>query len=139
MTTTTCALCEKINETLLWRDAFCRVILVGDADYPGFCRVIWHEHIKEMSDLSNVQQNRLMRTVFAVEATLRDALKPDKINLASLGNVAPHLHWHVIPRFNDDKHFPNPIWGEARRASKTNRDDYLIAGILKAALAQRLT
>jgi diadenosine tetraphosphate (Ap4A) HIT family hydrolase len=38
-------------------------------------------------------------------------MAPDKINLASLGNVVPHLHWHVIPRFADDPHFPNPVWG----------------------------
>jgi diadenosine tetraphosphate (Ap4A) HIT family hydrolase len=37
------------------------------------------------------------------------------VNLASLGNVVPHLHWHVIARFADDKHFPQPIWGQAQR------------------------
>jgi diadenosine tetraphosphate (Ap4A) HIT family hydrolase len=42
-------------------------------------------------------------------------LQPDKINLASLGNVVPHLHWHVIPRFADDPHFPNPVWGQRLR------------------------
>ncbi|ARU30994.1 HIT family protein [Sulfuriferula sp. AH1] len=136
---TSCELCETTGGELLWQDAFCRAILVDDRDYPGFCRVIWHEHIKEMSDLTAVQQNRLMRVVFAVEAALRDTLKPEKINLASLGNVVPHLHWHVIPRFRNDKHFPNPIWGEARRESSVSTDNNLIAGILKAALAQRLS
>ncbi|MDR3390951.1 MAG: HIT family protein [Sulfuriferula sp.] len=134
-----CELCATTGGELLWQDAFCRIVLVDDPDYPGFCRVIWHEHIKEMSDLSTVQQNRLMRAVFAAEAALRDTLKPDKINLASLGNVVPHLHWHIIPRFKDDKHFPNPIWGIAQRNGNTRNDNNLIAGILKAALAQRLS
>lgn len=137
--TTDCELCEKIGGELLWQDAFCRVILVDDQDYRGFCRVVWHEHTREMSDLTAVQQNRLMRVVFAVEAALRDTLKPDKINLASLGNMVPHLHWHVIPRFREDKHFPNPIWGAAQRTASTHTDNYLIAGILKATLAQRLS
>ncbi|HET9113238.1 MAG TPA: HIT family protein [Burkholderiales bacterium] len=123
---------------MLWQDEFCRVILAGEFDYPGLCRVVWHDHVKEMSDLDTAQQSRLMQIVFSVEAALRDALKPDKINLASLGNVVPHLHWHVIPRFVHDKHFPNPIWGQPLREAKTGRDDYLIAGILKAALSQRL-
>lgn len=139
MTATGCELCQPSGEHILWQDEFCRVILARDADYPGFCRVVWHAHIKEMSDLDTAQQNRLMHVVCSVEAALRDALKPDKINLASLGNVVPHLHWHVIPRFEYDKHFPNPIWGEARREGVTRRDDNLIAGILKAALAQRLS
>ena len=137
---TNCELCETTGGELLWQDAFCRVILVDDKDYPGFCRVIWQEHIKEMSDLTIVQQNRLMRVVFAVEAALRDTLKPNKINLASLGNMVPHLHWHVIPRFKDDKHFPNPIWGEAQRECSASKDNNnIIASVLKATLSQRLS
>ena len=48
----TCPLCHPQNETVLWHDRLCRVILVGDADYPGFCRVIWQAHVKEMTDLN---------------------------------------------------------------------------------------
>jgi diadenosine tetraphosphate (Ap4A) HIT family hydrolase len=40
------------------------------------------------------------------------------MNLASLGNVTPHLHWHVIPRFADDSHFPQPVWGAAQRPAE---------------------
>lgn len=100
---------------MLWQDALCRAILVGDADYPGFCRVILNRHVKEMTDLEPAEQARLMTVVFAVEAALREILAPDKINLASLGNVVPHLHWHVIPRFRNDRHFPDPVWCQARR------------------------
>jgi diadenosine tetraphosphate (Ap4A) HIT family hydrolase len=110
-----CELCNQVGGTLLWQDAACRVVLVQDADYPGFCRVIWNQHVKEMTDLSSDDSARLMATVFAVEAAMRDALHPDKINLASLGNLTPHLHWHVIPRYTHDKHFPQPIWGTAQR------------------------
>jgi diadenosine tetraphosphate (Ap4A) HIT family hydrolase len=53
--------------------------------------------------------------VLAVEQALRRVLKPHKINLASFGNLTPHVHWHVIPRFARDAHFPNPVWGERRR------------------------
>jgi diadenosine tetraphosphate (Ap4A) HIT family hydrolase len=55
--------------------------------------------------------------VFAVEAALREIAQPDKINLASLGNVVPHLHWHVIPRWADDVNFPDAIWAAPRRAA----------------------
>jgi diadenosine tetraphosphate (Ap4A) HIT family hydrolase len=56
-------------------------------------------------------------TVCKVEQVLREVMQPDKINLASLGNMTPHLHWHVIPRFKSDKHFPQPIWGTPQRAA----------------------
>jgi diadenosine tetraphosphate (Ap4A) HIT family hydrolase len=48
-----------------------------------------------------------------VEKTLRTLLNPIKVNIASFGNVVPHLHWHIIPRFEGDPHYPNPIWGES--------------------------
>ncbi|BAV33457.1 histidine triad (HIT) protein [Sulfuricaulis limicola] len=111
----TCPLCHPTNETVLWQDERCRVILVDDADYPGFCRVIWSGHVKEMTDLTEPEQVRLMAVVFSVEKVLKEVLRPDKINLASLGNQVPHLHWHVIPRFADDAHFPDPVWAARRR------------------------
>ena len=133
-----CELCETLGGELLWRDDFCRVVLVNDLDYPGFCRVILNAHVSEMSDLTESRQAQLMRAVFATEAALRATLKPDKINLASLGNMTPHIHWHVIPRFRDDRHFPNPIWGEAQREARPQGQLSLIARVLRSALAQRL-
>ncbi len=111
-----CELCETTGETLLWRGELCRVVLIEDADYPGFCRVIWNRHTKEMTDLNKDEQQAFMSVVFVVESVLREVMQPDKINLASLGNMTPHLHWHVIPRYALDKHFPNPIWGTPQRA-----------------------
>lgn len=110
-----CELCNQVGGTVLWQDERCRVVLVDDADYPGFCRVIWQQHIREMTDLSGDERTYLMNIVFAVETEIREVLQPDKINLASLGNMMPHLHWHVIPRHMKDKHFPQPIWGTAQR------------------------
>ncbi len=115
MTISNCALCVPSASAILWQDNFCRVVLLGDADYPAYCRVELLAHIKEMTDLVPNERARMMKTVFAVEQALRDIFQPDKINLASLGNKTPHLHWHVIPRFEHDKHFPNSHWAEALR------------------------
>ena len=105
-----CPLCDTPDGTPLWQDAFCRVILADEPDYPGFLRVIVKDHIKEMTNLPTAGQAALMRVVFAAEAALREVMQPDKINIASLGNVVPHLHWHVIARFDWDSHFPAPVW-----------------------------
>ena len=113
----TCELCDSDGGALIWRDEQCRVVLVPDPDYPGFCRAIWNAHVSEMTDLSEPERAHFLRVVFAVEAALRELLRPQKINLASLGNQTPHLHWHVIPRFSGDPHFPNPIWGARLRAA----------------------
>ncbi|HSS46839.1 MAG TPA: HIT family protein [Burkholderiales bacterium] len=111
-----CELCESAGGEPLWRDVLCRVVLVNDAEHPGFCRVIWNAHVKEMTDLGETERQHVLRVALAVETALRKLLSPDKINLASLGNMTPHLHWHVIPRFHDDPHYPNPVWGRKLRA-----------------------
>jgi diadenosine tetraphosphate (Ap4A) HIT family hydrolase len=124
----TCELCNSPGGKVLWGDAFCRVVLVEDADYPGFCRVILEQHVKEMSDLEPSARERLMRVVFSAEAAVRESARPDKVNLASLGNVTPHLHWHVIPRWNDDRHFPAPIWAAPQRGPSAHAFDAAALG-----------
>lgn len=131
-----CELCDTPGGEILWQDERLRVVRVDEPGYPGFCRVIWHAHVKEMTDLSPADRAHFMRVVFAVEAALRALMSPDKINLASLGNVVPHLHWHVIPRFADDPHFPAPIWGPARRkpSPRPKPGDALLIATLERAL-----
>jgi len=114
-----CALCANPGGEILWQDESCRVVLVeGDEgrDFPGFCRVVWQAHVAEMSELAASERRHLMNVVFAAELAVREVMRPDKINLASLGNVVPHLHWHVIPRWRSDSRFPAPVWSAPARA-----------------------
>jgi diadenosine tetraphosphate (Ap4A) HIT family hydrolase len=111
----TCVFCSSDGGEVVFRDDLLRVVLVDSAEYPGFVRVIVNSHTREMTDLSPPQRQRLLDAVFAVEAAQREVLTPLKVNLASLGNQVPHLHWHVIPRFADDAHFPEPIWATRQR------------------------
>ena len=98
--------------------------------------MILNSHAAEVTDLSIEDRTALMKAVYETELVLRELMKPDKINLASLGNVVPHVHWHVIPRWNDDSHFPEPIWGNQQRewAKKPVIDNREIAARLKTRL-----
>lgn len=115
LTTPDCELCHQPGGTLLWQSARCRIVLVEDGSFPGFCRVIWTAHVREMTDLPPAEALWLMQVVLALETAVRKVCQPDKINLASFGNVVPHLHWHIIPRWTGDSHFPNPLWGQQQR------------------------
>ena len=110
-----CIFCREDGGDILWKDDTLRVVLADEQDYPGFCRVIWNQHVAEFSDLADAERDRVMRAVNAVERAMRRVMKPVKINLASLGNQVPHVHWHVIPRFSNDAHFPLPIWAPRQR------------------------
>ena len=115
-----CDLCNLLaapGSALIWADERVSVVAVDEPEYPGFTRVVWHAHVKEMTDLPAADRGRVMDLVWAVEAAQREIFAPEKINLASFGNMTPHVHWHVIPRYRDDAHFPNPTWAVAQRAS----------------------
>ncbi|WP_211453477.1 HIT family protein [Collimonas antrihumi] len=134
-----CELCSGDGGEILHRAEKFRVVLVDDALYPGFCRVIWHRHVKEMTDLSAADRAAFMDAVWIVETAVRNIMQPEKINLACLGNMTPHLHWHVIPRYLDDAHFPSPVWAQAQRqplpASLVQRQALL--GALRSAISEQ--
>lgn len=134
-----CELCE-LAATPLWQGEKFSVILVDDASYPGFCRVIWHDHVREMSDLAPDDRLLVNEAVYQVEQAVIEVMQPHKVNLASLGNVVPHLHWHIIPRYQDDAHFPAPVWAQPARSTDPAMlaERRLRAAQLGAAVARRM-
>jgi diadenosine tetraphosphate (Ap4A) HIT family hydrolase len=115
VTVVACPLCETDGGVLVFRSAQWRVIQAEEAGFPAFYRVVWNRHVAEFSDLSPQERETCMQAVVVVEQVLREQLQPRKINLAALGNAVPHLHWHVIARFDWDSHFPSPVWAAAQR------------------------
>ncbi|BAO80321.1 diadenosine tetraphosphate Ap4A hydrolase and other HIT family hydrolase [Serpentinimonas raichei] len=135
-----CPLCAHEGGLLLLRQHKLRIVRVAGAQdalpadvqtlvqpealaepFPAYYRVIWNAHVAEWSDLSEAEQGLCMRAVNAVERVLRLQLQPSKINLAALGNVVPHLHWHVLARFEWDSHYPAPVWAAAQRPLQAER------------------
>lgn len=116
-----CSLCDSDGGVLVYRADHLRVVRAEEPGFPAFYRVIWNSHVAEMSDLDEHGRRMLMDAVTAVEQALRVQLRPTKINLASLGNMVPHVHWHVIARFDWDSHFPSPVWANALRESPAHR------------------
>jgi len=111
-----CPLCNPKNENLIYKDDFLRVILVNEI--PGFVRVIINKHIKEFSELSDEETVKLISFIKRLEKGIIKALNPDKINIASLGNMVPHLHIHIIPRYINDPWWPGSSFCEKKRDFK---------------------
>jgi diadenosine tetraphosphate (Ap4A) HIT family hydrolase len=136
-----CPLCEAAGGQVVFQGNKFRVVRAGEAGFPAFYRVVWTDHVPEFSDLAVEDRRTCMDAVVAVERILREHLSPTKVNVASLGNAVPHLHWHVIARFDWDSHFPAPVWAAAQRDAPANRlaeVEGLRPG-LEAALAAALT
>lgn len=111
-----CPLCDADGGLLIFKNDQFRVIQAVEVGFPAFYRVVWNAHVAEFSDLSPDERNVCMNAVVLIEKTLREQLQPTKINLAALGNAVPHLHWHVIARFDWDSHFPASVWAAPQRA-----------------------
>lgn len=132
-----CPICgDAPGHHWLWRDERLRIIDARDADHPAFLRVIWNAHVREMTDLSDPDRQHLMEVVWQVERAVREIAQPDKVNLGSLGNMVPHLHWHVIARWPDDAHFPGSVWSARQRESAAR--PRIPAALWRATLLARL-
>ena len=117
-----CPLCTADGGALVWRGDKLRVIRAAEQGFPAFYRVVWNDHAAEFSDLSATDRIVCMDAVALVERVLREQLAPTKINLAALGNMVAHLHWHVIARYDWDSHFPASVWAAAQRERDEERE-----------------
>ena len=135
-----CPLCAEDGGALVWRGECLRVIRAQEAGFPAFYRVVWNAHVAEFSDLAAADRVHCMEAVTLVEQALRQHLSPTKVNIAALGNMVPHLHWHVIARFDWDSHFPSPVWAAAQRPSPAAQEAGLrtLLPALDAQLQSRL-
>jgi diadenosine tetraphosphate (Ap4A) HIT family hydrolase len=125
-----CPLCDAPGGRLVVQAPRWRLVHADEAGFPAFYRVVWNEHAREFSQLSPAERAECIEVAVRVEEAMLRHLRPTKVNLATLGNAVPHLHWHVIGRFDWDSHFPGPVWAQALRP----RDDVKL-GELSARLA----
>ena len=135
-----CPLCDGPGGRIVVQAPKWRLVHAQEAGFPAFYRVVWQEHVREFSQLAAADRQACMDAVVAVEEVLLAQLRPDKVNVASLGNAVPHLHWHLVARFAWDSHFPAAVWAPAQRAVDQARVGELTARLpgLEQALRARL-
>jgi diadenosine tetraphosphate (Ap4A) HIT family hydrolase len=110
-----CPLCEGAGGATVFQGARFRVVRAAEPGLPAFYRLVWSAHVREFSDLAPDDRHFCIDAVTCVEEALRQHLDPVKVNLATLGNAVPHLHWHIVGRFAWDSHFPAAPWAPAQR------------------------
>ena len=121
MKVTGCPLCDEAGGRVVLQAPRWRLVHATEAGFPAFYRLVWQDHVKEFSQLSAADRTTCLDVVVAVEQAMLRHLQPDKVNLATLGNAVPHVHWHVIARFAWDTHFPGAVWAAPQRAADEPR------------------
>ncbi|MGU3360675.1 HIT domain-containing protein [Methylobacterium sp. M6A4_1b] len=91
--------------------ALCSVLLMDDARFPWLILVPRRAGASELTDLSQADAQALMDEMRIATGVMLTLAKPDKVNVAALGNVVAQLHVHVIGRFRSDPAWPKPVWG----------------------------
>lgn len=108
-----CPMCTKWQDDLELRIAEfenCYVVLNRDQFFAGYCFVFAKAHVTELFHLDGETRQGVVEEVNAVAAALAHVFQPTKLNYELLGNMVPHMHWHLVPRFSDDPLWPKPIW-----------------------------
>ena len=113
---------------------FSELLLMDDARYPWVILVPRIAGARELIDLDEGDQRLLLGEIDRVARALESLLNPDKLNIATLGNVVAQLHVHVIARFTSDAAWPNPVWGHGECVAYGERERAARIAALRTAL-----
>lgn len=112
-----CSLCERVKLTAAGKYPYLihefnhSYLMLGEHQFfRGYCVLVSKGHYKEMTDMPPVIQTEMFQDMMKVSAVLQQVFSPDKMNMCSLGNVVPHVHWHFFPRYKSDPQFKDPPW-----------------------------
>ena len=83
-----------------------RVHLQNDADYRGYCIMVFRRHAVELHDLTEAERAQWIEDISRIGRAVSELCEPAKLNVSMLGNMMPHLHCHIMPRYPED-----PDWG----------------------------
>lgn len=120
---------------VLGRLELCHVLLMRDANYPWCILVPDREDITEIHHLNETDQLQLMHESVRLSHALESVFSPDKLNIASLGNVVPQCHVHHVVRYHSDVAWPGPVWGRVPAREYSAEALAEVAGAVKQALS----
>lgn len=112
-----CSLCDRVKLTednkypYLIHEFTHSYLMLGEHQFfRGYCVLVSKSHFKEMTDMPEKMQAEMFQEMMKVSSVLQKHFQPAKMNMCSLGNVVPHVHWHFFPRYSDDPQFTDPPW-----------------------------
>jgi len=121
------------------RFPLCHLLLMRDANYPWFILVPDREEVTEIYHLVEADRQQLLNESCSLSAALETAFHPDKLNVATIGNLVPQLHVHHVVRYRNDVAWPAPVWGRVPPKPCSDAELAAVVAKLKACLNVGLT
>src|SRR6185295_20351224 len=87
-----------------------RAFLHEDQFFPGYVLLVLRRHATELYQLEAGERRTHLEEVSRVAQALARVFRPVKMNYELLGNLVPHIHWHLVPRLATDPGLRAPIW-----------------------------
>jgi len=101
---------ELPPDEVVWKFPFSVAILGPWQSYHGYCILVSRIHATELNQLGDEERLTFLDEMCLLAKAIEDCFHPKKLNYEMLGNQTPHMHWHVIPRYQNDTDFAHPIW-----------------------------
>jgi diadenosine tetraphosphate (Ap4A) HIT family hydrolase len=122
-----CLMCkrwEQDNDLQIAELNHSYVTLNRDQFFPGYALLFTKDHVTELFHLDKSIRSELTEEISLIAKALYNVFQPDKINYELLGNMVPHMHWHLVPRFSSDPLWPRPIWSEPHTELQLTMEEY---------------
>jgi diadenosine tetraphosphate (Ap4A) HIT family hydrolase len=119
-----CQSLEKPDPLVYYESSVSRTKLNPDQLFKGYSFVTLKWHAEELYQLTDKERKSFLDDMSIVASALAKVLKPDKMNYELLGNGAPHMHWHIVPRYTTDPVWGRPIWSGSRGKKRLTREEY---------------
>jgi diadenosine tetraphosphate (Ap4A) HIT family hydrolase len=107
----------------------CYAMLNADQFFPGYTLLFTKSHVTELYHLQPDVRQAVMEEVSHMAAALADVYRPAKMNYELLGNMVPHMHWHLVPRQTTDPLWPRPVWSEPHAEQPLSAEQ--LAGVIR--------
>ncbi len=104
------------NSSIIWENSDLK-IEIEESEIP-WLKIFTKHPYREMSDVPYEIKTEIYTLLDLIEREMLSYYKPTKINIASFGNYMPHVHWHIMARFEEDSYYPEPMWGRKQREAK---------------------
>ena len=126
MTESECPLCQDPSKgmEMIADLSVTRAYLQPSASFRGYCILVLKRHAVELDDLSPEERSALMEDIARVARAIRQVCKPTKLNYEILGNVVPHIHVHIIPRYTTDPTWNRAAWFALPDEKSLSEDEY---------------
>lgn len=108
----------------------CQVRLIDNSDFPWVILVPRKDDISEITDLTETEYYLLSQEIRAMTTVMQGVFAPDKLNIATIGNVVPQMHYHIVARYKNDRLFPKPVWGLEFNNYENNEESARIKAIV---------